>query len=298
MGAVGVGHLERLHLRMVDGDIRALGEGDPVEPVGDREGAVAHPFEREVGAQRVLVEGELRLPHLLGVVEPVPRLELEVVAVGGDRRLQRRRLAGRDLPGGAPELPEEIVDPRRVLRHVLVEDEVGPGREAEQARGLGAEGGDLRHQRPRVALVAVAAPRRVGGEEPRRSSRFSAAARNGQRLGPWRVKTHFPRAPPAGGGGRAGDDPVGEAGEIFPLLDHQPVAVHLREQALADPHPGEANSALIARSRSRPAGASSAPPRVNRFKSPRGAGPDRVRGRAPRAPPRPSAPGRRAPRRG
>mgnify|MGYP002064042016 CR=1 FL=1 len=53
---VGIQHLVGPYVRVVDGDVVALLEGDAEERVGDVEGGLSHRAELEVGPDRLLVE--------------------------------------------------------------------------------------------------------------------------------------------------------------------------------------------------------------------------------------------------
>ena len=68
---VGVENFVGQGLGMVDRYLNRL-EGNAVEAVGQIEDAALHVFEREIGAQHVLVEGIFLFADLLGVVPPVP----------------------------------------------------------------------------------------------------------------------------------------------------------------------------------------------------------------------------------
>ena len=75
---VGFLDLEDLDVGMVDGDVGPLVELEPPELAGDVEGALADVLELEVGLEGLVVEVVLGLLQLLGVVPPVPGLELDV----------------------------------------------------------------------------------------------------------------------------------------------------------------------------------------------------------------------------
>ena len=94
--AVGVEDLPDADVRMVDGDVLALLEGDAVHLVGGEEDAVLeNPLEIEVGPDLRLVEVVLRLAHLLRVEVPVRRGDLEAALRGVDLLLDRVRLSPR-----------------------------------------------------------------------------------------------------------------------------------------------------------------------------------------------------------
>ena len=75
--AVGVEDLEDAHVRLIDGKVVALLEGEAVELVRGVEDAVLeHVVQLEVRLDLGLVQIVFRLAHLLGVELPVPGLEL------------------------------------------------------------------------------------------------------------------------------------------------------------------------------------------------------------------------------
>ncbi len=162
---VGVLHLPRLHLGVIDGEIGPRREGDAVQLVRDVERPLLHPVELEVGAKLLVVEVVLRLPHLFRVVPPVARRQRERAPFGLDLVLENGRLLQRHLARRRPELVQQAVNPGGVLRHVLLEHEVGVALVAEEVGALHPQGRDARDDRLVVVLVAVVAACQVGIED-------------------------------------------------------------------------------------------------------------------------------------
>lgn len=77
LACADVAHLVQLDVRVVERRrLLDANEAQAVEPLNGGEERALHHGQREVRLQRVLVEGELGLPHLLRAVPPVPRLHL------------------------------------------------------------------------------------------------------------------------------------------------------------------------------------------------------------------------------
>ena len=105
--AVLVEHFKDAHIGLIDRNVVAFLEGHAVELVRGVEHAVLeHIVEFEIGFDLVFVEIVFRLANLLGVVLPVPWLQIEMLAVAcrssawitsGFAPLFRRR--GRDRAG-------------------------------------------------------------------------------------------------------------------------------------------------------------------------------------------------------
>ncbi len=104
------------HVRIPDGHAGFLGDADAVEPLDQVEHSGHHALQREVGAQRLLVEIVERGALLFGVVGDVPGLE-----IGGAGAFQRR--------GGTPAAPGS---PRgsgaRSWRLQVLQESAGRGR--------------------------------------------------------------------------------------------------------------------------------------------------------------------------
>ena len=96
MLAVGVEHLEDAHVRLVNGEIVPLFEGESIELIGRVEDAVLeHIVELEIGLHLRIVEIVTRFADLLGVEVPVPGLELEATLLGVDDGLNVVGVAAR-----------------------------------------------------------------------------------------------------------------------------------------------------------------------------------------------------------
>ena len=79
--SVKIVNFEHSHVRVIDGNLVVLAEGDSVETCCEVGNAVQHLFERKVGTQHFVVERMFLLLQFLGVVEKIPRHHFEVVAL-------------------------------------------------------------------------------------------------------------------------------------------------------------------------------------------------------------------------
>ena len=154
--AVGVEDLEGADIRIVNRDVVPLLESQSVQLVGGEEDAVLqNVIELEVRHDLGFIQVILRLPHLLRVILPVPRLQLETSALRVDQLLHVGRFGAGARRGRRNEIGEELY---RVLRGFgpLRRQRVGrPGWIAEQ---LGFFRAQLGHATDRVpGIVAVAA---------------------------------------------------------------------------------------------------------------------------------------------
>ena len=229
--AVVVGDVEDADVGVVGREVVALGEAQPVEPLGGAEDAVVqHPLQLEVGAQGCGVDGEAFAAHAFGVEGAVPRgdrvscggrqlVGLFAGVGGGDRgEPLQHRVDGRRRPGR-----RGLDDPRRVVGM------------AQQVRPLGAQGDDREQGRPRVVFAAEPAcdgrlvqsfpqvaigecgeGRLLGGEHEGEQVAVEAAGTGGERGG--RARVGGEAVEPGGvgdvhGGGRGpGQQPVAERG--------------------------------------------------------------------------------------
>ena len=70
--AILIQHIVGLHIRMIDGHIGILAEGDAIEACGQSEDTLLHFRELEVGAKHFAVDIELALLQFVGIVGEVP----------------------------------------------------------------------------------------------------------------------------------------------------------------------------------------------------------------------------------
>ena len=151
---------------MVDRDVGAGLEGDPVHLVrGEEDAVVQDAVELEVGAHLGLVDVVLRLAHLFGVEVPVRGGEREAALRRVDLLLDPGRLAARLGGRRGDEVVHQLVRVLGRLRHLVVEDVVRVGLEAEQLRLLRAQLRQARHDGRRVVLAAVVAALLRGRED-------------------------------------------------------------------------------------------------------------------------------------
>ena len=138
------------HVGVVDVDVAARDDPDPVQPRCDGEQAGEHARQREVGPQLFLGDVEPLALQLLGVVGHVPGLEppagegLELLVFTLGRGAAQ-----------ASELSQELEDFVRIPRHLGGERVLGEVREPGQVRGLVPQREDLGHQRCVVPLAGV-----------------------------------------------------------------------------------------------------------------------------------------------
>ena len=85
---IHIEYLEGPHVGIVDRNVVSLLERQPVQLVGgEKHSVLQHVVQFEVGHDLRFIQIVLRLPHLLGVILPVPRLELEPALLGVDQLL-------------------------------------------------------------------------------------------------------------------------------------------------------------------------------------------------------------------
>ena len=158
-------------------------EGDTVEPVGQKEDAALHVFEREIGAQRLVVERVVAAAHLLGIVPPVPRLEGRIGVVGAQHLFHSRQLLLRPIERRRPYLVQQRIDRSGRRGHLVGSHVVGEGIVPQQVRLLGAQTDVVVHQRLVVVFVAMVAAVEVGGVELLAQFAVLGIAQEGQHTG-------------------------------------------------------------------------------------------------------------------
>uniref|UniRef100_A0A0N5A0Y1 NAD-specific glutamate dehydrogenase n=1 Tax=Parastrongyloides trichosuri TaxID=131310 RepID=A0A0N5A0Y1_PARTI len=142
------------HVRLEgrDGPLGQRLEDEAVQAFGHVEGGRAHGVQFEVGLQLVLIEVVLRLTHLLGVVEIVPRLDV----VTGDRLHVGDFLGDAGL-GRGPDALHQVHRRGRGLGHRVLHAPFGVVAEAQQLGALLTQGDDTGDGRLGVVGVAVVA---------------------------------------------------------------------------------------------------------------------------------------------
>ena len=159
--AIGIEHVEVLHVRMPGRDVQALAEAHAEHVGGDVEHALEHAGQREVGLELLLLEGVARDAQLLAGPADVPGLEVVQAQLAGGERAQLVQFALRDRPRLGGEFAQEGEHAFRRAGHLVFERLVRGTREAEQLRGFMAQREDLRDAR-RVVVLAGLRPL-VGG---------------------------------------------------------------------------------------------------------------------------------------
>ncbi len=233
---LGVEHLEHLHVGVVDGEIVALHEGEPVELVGREEYALAqHAAELEVGLDLGVVEGEVRLAHLLGVELPVPRRELVAGLLVVDELLHARRLLARLGDRRRGHVGEELDRRGGRLGHLVAEHVGRPGGVAEELGLACAELGQAPHEGAGVVGVAVLGA--LGGGLEEALAHRPVRERHLRRLLRRVLEGEDPLAlelAPAGRLGRGRDVACAEALEIRLLVDHDSPGLVRRQEPLRE----------------------------------------------------------------
>ena len=131
--AVGVEDLEHAHVRLIDRDVVALLEREPVELIGGVEDAVLQDVvELEVRPHLRFIEVVLGLADLLGVELPVVRRELEAAVFRVDDGLHLRDLGMRFRDRCGNESGQQLDGVLGSRGHLIVEGERGVGRVSEE----------------------------------------------------------------------------------------------------------------------------------------------------------------------
>ena len=162
--AVAVGDRPDPHIRVPGLRLGQGREGEAEQPAGHVEGGRDHPVELEIRLQLALVDGELPLPPLLGVIAPVPGLQRMIVAALAGQQAERRRIVGRPRLGMLPDLFEQRAHGDRRLGHRVVQLVGRKAVEAEQPRLLGPQPENVGHDLPVVGRALVLAAARPGAE--------------------------------------------------------------------------------------------------------------------------------------
>ena len=222
---------------MIQRQVGALLEGQAVKLVGGEEHAVLeHVLHLEVGLELRLVEVEFLLAHLLGVVRPVPGLQLELAAFGLSMMACMSAASFFALAtAGRRELGEHLVDGIRRLRGLVFQHVGGVVGIAQHGRAFGAQLGDGRDDAGVVEFVAAAAARdrglvqllARGAVGQLRFRRLAGGVEQGDDV----LAVEL-----AGLGGLrgGGDLLVGQAIEFFLRVDHDGRIVDLGQHVLAE----------------------------------------------------------------
>ena len=143
---------------MVGDQVGALFEGDAEELRGGPEHAIVqHSLEFEVWLELGGVDVVLLGSHALGVEVPICGAELELAALGLDRRLQVCALAASVASGCWGNLAKHRVHVGWCLCGAVHQDVFCVAVDAEQLCSLGAQLGDLEHELAVVVVVAAKA---------------------------------------------------------------------------------------------------------------------------------------------
>ena len=162
--AVGIADVPYPHIGMPDRHVGA-GEGQAEQAARRIEGGLDHAVEVEKGLDLGLVELAQPVPQLLGVVAPVPGLELEVAAFLLDQRLHGVAIGERARARRGPHRVEELPRRLRRLRHRVVEPVMGEVGIAEEPRPLGAEPHHLGDESLVVGRPAIVAAHDKAAED-------------------------------------------------------------------------------------------------------------------------------------
>ena len=165
---VRIGNLVSLYARVVNRHVLKRLSLDTVEPVGCEEDALHHIVNVEVRLGEFLVEIILGLAHALGVVPPVPRLDLRALRkeacldVLVHNLLHIGEFLACLLNGGSHNVREELVNGLVVVGHLAAENLVGRIAVTQDVCLLDAEVHNLEDELAVVILVSVVAAAGVG----------------------------------------------------------------------------------------------------------------------------------------
>ena len=147
---------------MVDRQVVARHEVQAEQAAGAVEGRLHHRVEPEIGLELGVVDGVLRLPHLLGPVAPVPGLDRARGSFGRHLRLERLTLALHGRQGARPDLVEQPLHRSAAAGHGVGQREVGVAGVAVQPRLLVPQAQDGPRHLAVVAVARVLAAARPG----------------------------------------------------------------------------------------------------------------------------------------
>ena len=224
------------HVRMIDRQIGAALESEAIQLLGHEEDAVfQHLVELEILHHRVFIEIVAFRLDAVGITIPVPRLDIVVSAIGADRLVQHGGFAPLRVGEGGDHLVHEIERRLRRFGHAIPHGVGRPVRLAEQGSLLRAERGNLRQQHPGVDLHP--AVRAMHARHEQLLARGAVFHRGKGRLlrgvlkgdGIFAVEALFLREI----GGRL-DVALGQAGEVFPTIEHHRLVGHGRAGLLAE----------------------------------------------------------------
>jgi len=125
-GAVAVFHLIHLAFGVKEGHVLHFGEGESIKLVGHAKNPVADIVQLEIGTQLLFIKVELLLPHLLGIIPPVPTLQFEVASFAVDHRLDVGGFLFGSGDGRGPHLGKQVIHIFRCFGHVVVDHEGCP----------------------------------------------------------------------------------------------------------------------------------------------------------------------------
>ena len=147
-----------LHIRVVGGNVGALLEGQAVKLLGHVEHAVfQHVVDHEVLLDLLVIEGVALRTHLAGIILPVPRGELEGLAILLQAFLQHGGFAFLRGAQGGHHVGHETDGGLRIGYHAVVHLPAGVTRLAEQLGAAVAQRDHLADQRQRAGLARLVA---------------------------------------------------------------------------------------------------------------------------------------------
>ena len=234
MRAILVLALEDLSLGIRQRHVLQRREGDAIQLVGHIEGTLAHVIEFQVRTDVVLVKVELGLLGFLEIIAPIPALGLKIATLFLDLGVDVGQLAFRLGQSRRPDLIEQLIDIRRVLRHTILEGESGIILIAHQF-GLGQTGAhQLADNLLVIVLVVVVATVDVSLEDLLTKLAIISVLQERHNARVLQGEDPFARhARLLGSLGRVGDQRLGQARKILFLVDHQLERVGLLQHVLA-----------------------------------------------------------------
>ena len=220
---------------MVLGNVFPFHELEAVELTGNVKGSLENVFEFEVRTEGLFIQVILGLADLLGVIPPVPGLELEARVVLLPEGFPFGGFLQSLATSGFPDLAEEGVDLIGVLGHVLGQGVVGEGGEAQDVGLIDPQVGDLHEDGLVVEGIVVVslfevAPVKLLPEVPP-----VRVGQEGEQTGFVEGEDPFSgQAPLLSGFGGSGDHSLRQTGQLLPLVQNHLKGVVLGQDVVAE----------------------------------------------------------------
>ena len=129
---VGFFHFESPDIRLIFLDIIPFRKRNSIKSVCNIEHGRTDILQQKVRFQRLFIQVIFLFTELLGIIPPVPWLQLEFGTFLIDHSLQFSRLFLCNWERRCPDLIQESIHGRRVLSHIFFQDIIGMGRITQQ----------------------------------------------------------------------------------------------------------------------------------------------------------------------